>query len=243
MELLEDELELEAYPIPEGLAGKSATVGTGRNQQRVETSIMAFQAPKLRQIRVALVETDGPTQVLNFVIFPDPSYDLPIFGADLVSLPGVHLVCIDLQPARDGQTLGDGNLMPCTIPLCPSRLLSFRRHAKGLPWGGELPDAARKYFSPSCLWSKMDPKQPVEEKALNAMMDYLREFLRLVASAEAEGTDSALAKLTEGQADYCNYRRVNDPARGMLTRFYGAEWTEAVIEGILFDFRPKQEQP
>ena len=37
------------------------------------------------------------------------SYDLPIFGADLVSLPGVHLVCIDLQPARDGQTLGDGN--------------------------------------------------------------------------------------------------------------------------------------
>ena len=33
MELLEVELELEAYPIPEGLAGKSATVGTGRNQQ------------------------------------------------------------------------------------------------------------------------------------------------------------------------------------------------------------------
>lgn len=35
----------------------------------------------------------------------------------------------------------------------------------------------------------------------------------------------------------CVKRRENDPARGMLTRFYGSEWTEAAIEGILFDFK------
>lgn len=33
MELLESELELDAYPIPEGLGKKSAVVGKGRNQQ------------------------------------------------------------------------------------------------------------------------------------------------------------------------------------------------------------------
>lgn len=33
-------------------------------------------------------------------------YNLPIFGVDLVSLPGMHLVCIDLQPAYDSQALG-----------------------------------------------------------------------------------------------------------------------------------------
>lgn len=32
-------------------------------------------------------------------------YNLPIFGADLVSLPGVHLICIDLQPAYASQSL------------------------------------------------------------------------------------------------------------------------------------------
>jgi Ferredoxin-dependent bilin reductase len=47
--------------------------------------------------RAALLETSGQTQVLNFVMFPHPEYDLPIFGADLVSLPGLHLICIDLQ--------------------------------------------------------------------------------------------------------------------------------------------------
>lgn len=47
----------------------------------------------------------------------------------------------------------------------------------------------------------------MEDKALEAMMDYLEEFLRLVAEAEPEGADSALARLAaEGQADYCHYR-------------------------------------
>lgn len=33
MELIESKLELDAYPIPEGLGKKSAVVGKGRNQQ------------------------------------------------------------------------------------------------------------------------------------------------------------------------------------------------------------------
>lgn len=43
----------------------------------------------------------------TFALLPCPSasYDLPIFGADLVSLPGVHLICIDLQPAHGSQKL------------------------------------------------------------------------------------------------------------------------------------------
>lgn len=41
--------------------------------KRVDIAITAFQAVKFRQIRAALLETDGPTQVLNFVIFPRPT--------------------------------------------------------------------------------------------------------------------------------------------------------------------------
>lgn len=47
----------------------------------------------------------------------------------------------------------------------------------------------------------------MEDKALEAMMDYLQEFLRLVAEAEPESVDSALTSMAaEGQADYCHYR-------------------------------------
>lgn len=43
-----------------------------RCPKTVKTSITAFRSAKFRQIRAALVETDGPTQVLNFVMFPHP---------------------------------------------------------------------------------------------------------------------------------------------------------------------------
>jgi phycoerythrobilin:ferredoxin oxidoreductase len=34
---------------------------------------------------------------------------------------------------------------------------------------------------------------------------------------------------------YTDYRAEKDPARGMLTRFHGSEWTEAYIHSVLFD--------
>ncbi|CBJ33174.1 phycoerythrobilin:ferredoxin oxidoreductase [Ectocarpus siliculosus] len=228
MGLLESEIGLEPYPIPEGLEGNCAVVGKGRNLQTVETSITAFRSKKFRQVRAALVETDHATQVLNLVMFPSPSYDLPIFGADLVTLPGVHLICIDLQPAHPAQQLD--------AKADEAMHEAYKRHVEALPWGGDLPEAAQKFFSPHCLWAKLDPKEAVEQKALDAMMDYLREYLRLVEDAEPVEGDGPLAEISSGHAEYSKYRRENDPARGMLTRFYGAEWTEAAIAGILFDF-------
>ncbi|CAM9360983.1 unnamed protein product [Ectocarpus sp. 12 AP-2014] len=228
MELLESEIGLKPYPIPEGLEGNCAVVGKGRNSQTVETSITAFRSSKFRQVRAALVETDQATQVLNLVMFPSPSYDLPIFGADLVTLPGVHLICIDLQPAHPAQQLD--------AKADEAMREAYKRHVKALPWGGDLPEAAQQFFSPHCLWAKLDPKEAVEQKALDAMMDYLREYLHLVEDAEPVEGDAPLAEISSGHAEYSTYRRENDPARGMLTRFYGAEWTEAAIAGILFDF-------
>ena len=42
---------------------------------------------RIRQARIVLIEGGSALQVLNFCIFPDPSYALPSFAADLVTLP------------------------------------------------------------------------------------------------------------------------------------------------------------
>ena len=53
---------------------------------------------------------------------------------------------------------------------------------------------------------------------------------------EADPVDEARSKqLLAGQHRYTAYRAEKDPARGMLTRFYGSEWTEAYIHDVLFD--------
>ena len=42
-------------------------------------------------------------------------------------------------------------------------------------------------------------------------------------------------QLLLGQKLYYNYRAEKDPARGMLSRFHGSEWTESYIHEVLFD--------
>ena len=66
-----------------------------------------------------------------------------------------------------------------------------------------------------------------------AFNDYLNLYL---AGDEAEAVDDERqSKLLAGQRRYTDYRAEKDPARGMLTRFHGSEWTETYIHSVLFD--------
>ncbi|CAM9624344.1 unnamed protein product [Chrysoparadoxa australica] len=225
-------MPLEKAIIPNELKSNSATVKMGKQEMNVSCQVTSVTAPKFRQIRAAVIETDGPTQVLNFVMFPHQCYDLPVFGADLVSLPGGHLILIDLQPARlltaqerDGDYISDS--------LCQLRL----HWEKILPWGGDLPDAALPYFSPHCIWSRFESSDTLQQQVFPALLEYLDLYLGLVPGAEEEKSDGMRAALERGHLQYCEYRRVNDPARGMLTKYFGSEWTEALIHDVLFNLK------
>ena len=41
-------------------------------------------------------------------------------------------------------------------------------------------------------------------------------------------------ELINGQNNYLNYRRENDPARPMLSSLFGKEFTESLIKEVLF---------
>ena len=67
-----------------------------------------------------------------------------------------------------------------------------------------------------------------------AFQDYLDLYISLVE--EAKPVDEERSELLlAGQKRYTAYRSEKDPARGMLTRFYGSERTEAYIHDVLFD--------
>ncbi|MEO0803179.1 MAG: phycoerythrobilin:ferredoxin oxidoreductase, partial [Cyanobacteria bacterium J06642_2] len=127
---LQDHLDLQPYPIPEGFERKAAISGKGKRQAEVVTTSHAYQSPKLRQIRAAHVQGGAAFQVLNFVIFPHLEYDLPFFGADLVTLPGGHLIALDMQPLfRDEETYQAKYTQPIWE--------TFQTHQQHLPWGGD----------------------------------------------------------------------------------------------------------
>jgi phycoerythrobilin:ferredoxin oxidoreductase len=224
--LLQASLQINDYPIPAGFERKSALTGKGKRETTVTTTSYASKSPKLRQIRAAHVQGGESLQVLNFVIFPELNYDLPFFGADLVTLPGGHLIAIDMQPLF--QT--DAYRAKYSEPL----METFHYYQQYLPWGGDFPEEAQAFFSPAFLWTRPD-ESAFRPHVFDAFKAYLKAYIGFVQQAEPTTDSVKLAAIQKSHLNYTRYRAEKDPARGMLTRFYGPEWTEAYIHGFLFD--------
>ncbi|MEM8780060.1 MAG: phycoerythrobilin:ferredoxin oxidoreductase [Cyanobacteria bacterium P01_G01_bin.49] len=225
--LLNKRLDLQPYPIPEGFEYKEEVTGKGKRQETVVTSSYGFKSPKLRQIRAAHVQGGEALQVLNFVIFPHLNYDLPFFGADLVTLPGGHLIAIDMQPLFHDAAYQKKYSEPI--------LSVFQSYQEHLPWGGEFPDDAKPFFSPAFIWTRPQATETVQTHVFNVFKDYLHAYLEFVQKAELISDKEQLEKILAAQRRYIAYRAEKDPARGMFTRLYGSEWTEEYIHGFLFD--------
>jgi phycoerythrobilin:ferredoxin oxidoreductase len=225
---LQSHLDLEPYPIPEGFEQKSAIAGKGKREATVLTTSYASQSSKLRQIRAAHVQAGDTLQVLNFVIFPRLDYDLPFFGADLVTLPGGHLIALDMQPLFRDDPAYQAKYSAPVLPI-------FEKHRAHLEWGGDFPEEAQAFFSPAFLWTRPSATHTVETQVFEAFKDYLMAYLNFVEQAEPIQDPSELSQIEAAQLRYVRYRAEKDPARGMFTRFYGPEWTEEYIHGFLFD--------
>lgn len=224
---------LQPYPIPEGFLHKEAISGKGKRQALVTTDSHSYCTAKLRQIRAARVRGGKQLQVLNFVIFPDMRYDLPFFGADLVTLPGGHLIALDMQPLFHTDEYREKYSTPLKG--------LFEKHKQNLPWGGDFPEDARQFFSPCFLWSRPSEDEVVEKHVFEAFKDYLGLYLDMTTTAKEETDEEALKEIKDSQIAYLRYRAEKDPARGMFMRFYGEEWTEEYIHGWLFDLERKME--
>lgn len=225
---------------------------TGQATGSTVVDIHAYRVPGvIRLARAAVLRTTPaalPPQVLNFVIFPDPRLDAPILGADLVQLPGGHLIVLDFQPvaspASDTSLAAGGAF--------ERRLAQIRaKYAGVLPDGGDnaIPEAAKPFFSPHFLFTRVEPTaegtQAVRTTVRAAYRDYLALYLELLGEATKRGPIQDAARAAEvrrGHVAYMTYRAENDPARGMLTRMFGAEWTERLIHEVLFDWAERREK-
>mmetsp|Transcript_1797 Transcript_1797/g.3247 ORF Transcript_1797/g.3247 Transcript_1797/m.3247 type:complete len:388 (+) Transcript_1797:3-1166(+) len=241
----------------------------------------------LRLARSALLETQSPTSealitpmtvhVLNFVLFPSPHIHdgncndnengeylgLPIFGADIVSLPGnKHLVALDFQPVLPlGDDDGVGSNGKEKSSLFPQQYLHLEKklqtiHSKYqksnsdsaplLPWGGDIPQQAKRFFSPYALWTRLSDENAidtVDTVVWQAFQEYIDVYMELMSAVQNDVNAGKLGlgaqtdsnnPVLKGQMDYLEYRRTNDPARPMLQRLYGNEWAESVIGDVLF---------
>ena len=224
-------LQPQSSDLASDFLNKEGTFGSKSKPQKVQTKTWACRTKKLRYVRAACVEAFGTASVLNLLVNPFHNYELPFFGADFVTLPTGHLLALDLQPVLNKDKLHTEAVWERLLPL-QARWQSL------LPWGGAIPLEAESFFSPGFLWTRLplgdEADQLILEVIRPAFSEYLSLYLDLVQKA-GEVSPARASHLLEGQKSYMRFRAKKDPARGMLTRFFGQEWTENYIHNVLFD--------
>jgi phycocyanobilin:ferredoxin oxidoreductase len=183
------------------------------------------RARGLRKLHLETARLGAGLQILHCVFFPDPRYDLPVFGADIVAGPaGVSAAIVDLSPV--------GDQLPAAVEQglagLPRRDLGRVRDLP--PWG--------TIFSPHVLFVR---PQTSDEEA--AFVEAVADRLGVLAAAVRAGTaqppdDPATVRRWHGQLHYCRNQKQNDKTRRVLEKAFDSLWAERYIEGLLFDDPP-----
>ena len=179
----------------------------------------------LRKMHLEIARLGLGLQILHCVWFPDPRYNLPIFGADVVAGPaGISAAIVDLSPVVDG--------LPETIE---SALISLERptfrQERDLPGWGTI-------FSSHVRFIRPDGSDE-EESFLKVVLTYLQVLRSAVISAAPDRADDPFTlKRFEGQCHYCLQQKRNDKTRRVLEKAFNSSWADRYISELLFDDPP-----
>ena len=200
---------------------KSTEIYRSLNNEELFIINEFYQAKGFRKIHLEVAKLGNSFQILHCVFFPDPCYELPIFGVDLVfSSNNISAAIVDLSPV--------GEDMPHLL-VTQMESLDFPKFSepRNLPDWGYI-------FSPYVCFIR--PVNAYEEKSFLSLIDqYLSILLSLLAKVRSDETNSfdTINRL-EYQKRYCSNQKRNDKTRVILSKFFGSSWTEEYIEKILF---------
>ncbi len=201
---------------------KSSKIYRNLNNEELLIINEFFRAKGFRKIHLEVAMLGKSLQILHCVFFPDPCYELPIFGTDLVvNSNNISAAIVDLSPV--GKHLPDSLISQMRSLQVPK----FNEHRKLPEWGF--------IFSPYVCFIR--PVDFLEEKLFLKLIDQylslLLSFLVRVGSDEINSLDT-MDRLNY-QKRYCSNQKRNDKTRGILTKFFGASWADEYINKILFD--------
>jgi phycocyanobilin:ferredoxin oxidoreductase len=182
-----------------------------------------YQAPQFRKLHLELAQVGTGLDILHCVMFPNPEYALPIFGADLVgSRIGISAAIADLSPVNPDRSLPADYTHSLTALTDPG----FSQ-PRALPAWADI-------FSEFCLFVR--PTGAEEEQAfLNRVRDFLDLHCQLASRTQPSSSSEEINRAIAGQQYYCNQQRQNDKTRRVLEKSFGAEWAERYMTTMLFD--------
>ncbi|OWM69159.1 hypothetical protein CDL15_Pgr025346 [Punica granatum] len=215
---------LDPSPLQDKFSAMKALDG------KTDLAVLSYKAPKVRLLRSLSIEGSDGMQVLDFAVFPESEYDLPIFCANFFSASKTNIVVLDLNPLYDVVENEDykekyyESLLPLGL-----------KYAELLPWGGKLTGESLKFFSPIVIWTRFNSSQYMQDVLYSAFKDYLKAWLLLMDLGEKETNASRIAANREAQHRYLTWRAEKDPGHQLLKRLIRETRAKDVVRNFLFE--------
>lgn len=232
MDFMKDSLSnLRALPC----TSEDGTDFTYNDNEKKKARIVStcFASDEYRKIRMTYYDAGDGCQVFNSVWYPDPKYNLPVLGIDLLSFNRKkYLAIVDFQPIHDEE--GD-HAAPFEARLEPIK-------EKYEPLKGRMSSKfydETQFFSQQMLFARFEDENVVNNDLFPAFQEYVKTHLDLVK--ETAPDTSAMPLVLDRQLAYDSYSAERDPATGLFASMFGGDWADGFVYDFLFSLAEKKE--
>eukprot|EP00566_Odontella_aurita_P000837 CAMPEP_0113546826 /NCGR_PEP_ID=MMETSP0015_2-20120614/12017_1 /TAXON_ID=2838 /ORGANISM="Odontella" /LENGTH=378 /DNA_ID=CAMNT_0000447315 /DNA_START=258 /DNA_END=1394 /DNA_ORIENTATION=+ /assembly_acc=CAM_ASM_000160 len=194
-----------------------------------------YASDEYRKIRMTYYDAGDNTQVFNSVWYPDPSYNLPVLGIDLLAFNRKkYLAIVDFQPLHEVE---DDHAVPFEHLLQPIKdeydSLKGRMSSKFYD--------ETQFFSKQMLFARFEDEDVVDEDLLPAFQRYVKTHVDMLNGVEADMSLSSQEAVLERQQAYDTYSAERDPATGLFAAMFGKEWADDFVFDFLFSLSERKE--
>ena len=180
------------------------------------------KATGFRKLHIEVAEFSKRLKILHCVFFPDPKFDIPIFGMDLVKINDiVSAAIVDLSPTSKTQNIQYEKLL--------SRVnIEGFQSKREIPKWGEI-------FSKNVFFAALNNES--EKKTFCIIVDqYLSILINLCQETRPDYDQAIIKERTNYQKNYCFQQMKNQKTSLVLLKYFDKKWVDEYIKKVLFDF-------
>jgi 15,16-dihydrobiliverdin:ferredoxin oxidoreductase len=194
---------------------------------------MCASSDEYRKIRMTYYDAGDNTQVFNSVWYPDPAYNLPVLGIDLLAFNRKkYLAIVDFQPIHAKEEDHSSTYEHLLRPI-KNKYESLKGRMSSKFYD------ETKFFSQEMLFARFDDESVISNDLFPAFKAYVETHLDLVKSTEADASKSKF--VLNRQKAYDTYSAERDPATGLFAAMFGGEWAGDFVHNFLFSMSERSE--
>lgn len=194
-----------------------------------------YQSDEYSKIRMTYYDAGDSTQVFNSVWYPDPAYNLPVLGIDLLSFNRKkYLAIVDFQPLHEIES--------DHAKTYEHRLQPIKDQYESLKgrMSSKFYDETQ-FFSQQMLFARFDDEDVVTQDLLPAFQQYVKLHTQLIAETTPSSSADERKLVSERQKEYDTYSAERDPATALFANMFGKEWADDFVFDFLFSLSDRKE--